>query len=227
MRQVVEDIYRVALTFQETVDGIFLQRRASISWDTVSQIETRKRTGRVAPSVPHRFLNRDALTADGEGRLGCLLVIRKVICLVNHALHIECEVVVISVPRFIFTGMLLAATSVQARPPLYIREGNSTYGKVLMTVDGNKVHQGNSSYGPVLFTIDGNKIREGNSSYGTIIATVENGKVIAGNSNYGKVVANVGEGQIREGNSSYGKVIANTDGGQMSGAAAASLLLMR
>jgi hypothetical protein len=136
---------------------------------------------------------------------------------------------VTSKTKFIFAtiGMLLAAAVVQAEPPLHIREGGSSYGKVLMTVDGNKVRQGNSSCGPVLFTIDGNKIREGNSSYGPIIATVENGKVMAGNSSYGKTIANVGEGQIREGNSSYGKVIANTDGGQMSGAAAASLLLMR
>lgn len=69
VRQVVEDIYRVALTYQETVDGILLQRRPSISWDTVSQIETRRRTGRVAPSVPHGFLKRDALTAEGERKI--------------------------------------------------------------------------------------------------------------------------------------------------------------
>jgi hypothetical protein len=42
-----------------------------------------------------------------------------------------------------------------------------------------------------------------------------------------KTIANVGEGRAHVGNSSYGKVIANTDGGQISGAAAASLLLMR
>jgi hypothetical protein len=80
--------------------------------------------------------------------------------------------VLISSARFLLAGMamLLAAATVQAEPPLYIREGNSTYGAV--------------------------------------IATVENGKAM-------------------EGNSSYGKVIANTDGGQMSGAAAASLLLMQ
>ena len=65
------------------------------------------------------------------------------------------------------------------------------------------------------------------TTVGPVIATVENGKVMAGNSSYGKTIANIGEGQIREGGSSYGKVIANTDGGQMSGAAAASLLLMR
>jgi hypothetical protein len=42
-----------------------------------------------------------------------------------------------------------------------------------------------------------------------------------------KTIANIGESQVRYCGSSYGKVIANTDGGQMSGAAAASLLLMR
>lgn len=69
VRQAVEDVYRVALTYQETVDGILLQRRPSISWDTVSQMETRRRTGRVAPSVPHGFVKRDALTAEGERKI--------------------------------------------------------------------------------------------------------------------------------------------------------------
>lgn len=69
VRQAVEDIYLVALTYQETVDGILLQRRPSISWDTVSQIETRRRTGRAAPPVPHGFLKRDALTAEGERKI--------------------------------------------------------------------------------------------------------------------------------------------------------------
>lgn len=65
VREVVEDIYRVALTYQEKVVGILLQRRPSISWNTVS----RRRTGRVAPSVPHGLLKRDALTAEGERKI--------------------------------------------------------------------------------------------------------------------------------------------------------------
>lgn len=69
VRQAVEDIYRVALTYQETVDGILLQRRPSISWDTVSQIETRRRTARAAPPVPHGFMKRDALTAERERKI--------------------------------------------------------------------------------------------------------------------------------------------------------------
>lgn len=40
-------------------------------------------------------------------------------------------------------------------------------------------------------------------------------------------VATVTGNQVREGNFSYGNVIANTDGGRMSGAAAASLMLLR
>lgn len=69
VRLAVEDIYRIALTYQETVDGILLQRRPSISWDSVSQIEARRRTGSAAPSVPHGYLKRDALTAEGERRI--------------------------------------------------------------------------------------------------------------------------------------------------------------
>lgn len=84
------------------------------------------------------------------------------------------------------------------------------------------------SLGPVIFTIDGNKIREGNSSYGKVIANVdEHGRVHEGSSSYGRTIANVDDGQVREGSSSYGKTIANTDGGRMSGAAAASLMLLR
>ena len=42
-----------------------------------------------------------------------------------------------------------------------IREGNSSYGTVILLMDGTKVRRGNSSYGTVLMTLDGNKIRQG------------------------------------------------------------------
>ena len=131
-------------------------------------------------------------------------------------------------PRKFFLLSLLVAVPALAQPPLRIREGSSSYGKTTMTVTGDKVRLGNSPYGPVVFTLDGNKIREGNSSYGKVIANVdERGLVHEGNSSYSKTIATVSGNQVREGDSPYGKTIANTEGGRMSGAAAASLLLLR
>lgn len=40
-----------------------------------------------------------------------------------------------------------------------VRQGNSSYGDVILTMDGNKVRRGNSSYGDVIMTLDGEKIR--------------------------------------------------------------------
>ena len=111
---------------------------------------------------------------------------------------------------------------------LKIREGTGSYGSVKMNVTGEEVRLGDSSYGPVIFTIDGNKIREGDSSYGKVVANVDSeGRVRAGDSAYGKVIATVTGNQVKQGDSAYGKTIATTEGGRMSGAAAASLLLLR
>jgi hypothetical protein len=137
-------------------------------------------------------------------------------------------------PRFqnlfllpVLLGLFISSTTL-ADAPLRIREGSSSYGKVTMTVTGNKVRLGDSSYGPVVFTIDGNKIREGDSSYGPVIATVDDhGRVRQGDSAYGKTIATVTGNQVKEGDSTYGKAIATTEGGRMSGAAAASLMLLR
>ena len=123
---------------------------------------------------------------------------------------------------------ILSTQPARAEPPLQIRSGNSSYGEVVMNVDGSKVRLGNSAYGPVLFNIDGDKIREGNSQYGRVVATADsNGRIHQGNGPYGKTIATVTGNRVREGNSEYGRTIANTDGGRMSGAAAASLLLLR
>jgi len=68
VRQAVEDVYRIALTYQETVEGILLDSRPSLSWNSVSQIETRRKTGRVPP-VLHEISTRDALTAERERKI--------------------------------------------------------------------------------------------------------------------------------------------------------------
>ena len=45
--------------------------------------------------------------------------------------------------------------------------------------DGNKVRYGDSSYGKIIATIDDTRVREGDSSYGKIIAIVEGGRMSA------------------------------------------------
>ena len=37
----------------------------------------------------------------------------------------------------------------------------------------NKVRQGDSTWGSIVYTIDGNKIRRGDSSWGTVIYTLD------------------------------------------------------
>ena len=39
------------------------------------------------------------------------------------------------------------------------------------------MRRGDSSYGPVIATVNGNTVREGDSSYGRVIATVEGGEM--------------------------------------------------
>lgn len=120
--------------------------------------------------------------------------------------------------------LAISATPTIADSPRQIREGGNSYGKTILSVDGDRVRQGNSSYGNVLYTIDGSQIREGNSTYGKVLATVQSdGRITEGSGS----IANVKEGAVREGSSSFGQVIANTNGGRMSGAAAATHLLLR
>jgi hypothetical protein len=44
---------------------------------------------------------------------------------------------------------------------------------------GLKCRQGDSSWGTVILTVDGSKVRRGDSSWGTVIATVEGGRMSA------------------------------------------------
>jgi hypothetical protein len=131
--------------------------------------------------------------------------------------------------RAIVGLLVLASNSPSlAGSPLRVWLGSSGYGKVILTVDGSKVHRGDSPYGPVIFTIEGNRIREGDSAYGQVVASVgPNGRVHLGDSPYGKTIATVNGGQVREGDAAYGETIATTEGGQMTGAAAATFLLLR
>lgn len=107
-----------------------------------------------------------------------------------------------------------------------IRQGDSTYGTVILTIDGDQVRRGDSTYGDVIMCFDGNKVRRGDSAYGTIIVTVDGQKVRRGDSFDGTVIATLDGQKVRQGDSSYGTVIATTEGGYMSGAAAAAFLLL-
>ena len=128
----------------------------------------------------------------------------------------------------VLLSMLLVADVALADSHRIVREGDGAYGKIILSVDGNRVRLGGSSYGSVLYILDGNKIREGASPYGNVIATVQpDGRVTEGSSSYGRTIATVKHGKVREGVSSFGEVIANTDGGRMSGAAAATHILLR
>lgn len=69
-----------------------------------------------------------------------------------------------------------------------------------MTIDGNKIRQGDSLFGKVLATVDGDKVIQGEPGlfgFGDkVIATIDGKKVREGNSVFGKVIATVGGGRM-------------------------------
>ena len=125
----------------------------------------------------------------------------------------------------IFVGLLRGAGT-GSSGGTQIRRGNSTFGDVILTIDGKKVRAGNSMFGPVLMTFEGNQIRSGDSIFGTVLATVEGDSVREGNSIFGTTIATIHGNAVHEGTSMFGTVIATIDGGgRMAGAAAAVFLL--
>lgn len=125
----------------------------------------------------------------------------------------------------VFTGMLRGASS-GISSQTQVHRGNSTFGEVILTIDGSRVIAGNSTYGAVILTIDGNQIRRGNSMYGDVMATVEGESVREGNSIFGNTFATINGNTIHEGSSMFGTAIATIGvGGRMAGAAAAVFLL--
>ena len=99
-------------------------------------------------------------------------------------------------------ALLCCAGVASSESLLRIREGSGSYGKTILSVEGNRVRLGGASYGSVLYTIDGNQIREGNSSYGKVLATVQSdGRVTEGSGSYGRTIANVRNSIVREGSS--------------------------
>lgn len=102
-----------------------------------------------------------------------------------------------------------------------VREGDSTFGRVILTVDGDRVRLGDSAYGQVVMRFDGNLIRKGDSTFGPILANVDGSRVREGDSRFGRTIANIAANKVREGDSTFGRVLATTEGGRMSAAAAA------
>jgi hypothetical protein len=65
--------------------------------------------------------------------------------------------------------------SAAANATLKIRAGDSFYGPVILTVDGEHVRLGDLSYGKVIFTFDGKQLLNGDSRYGIVLATAGSG----------------------------------------------------
>lgn len=105
---------------------------------------------------------------------------------------------------------MLALTSSRDKN-FYIREGSSSYGKVLYNFDGEYVREGSSSYGTIIYNINDGDIREGSSKYGKILFNIDGKYIREGSSKYGKIRYNLDGRYIREESSSYGKILYNID----------------
>ena len=107
-----------------------------------------------------------------------------------------------------------------------IRRGNSSFGEIILSIDGTKVREGDSMFGQVIMTIDGNTIRRGDSMFGEVMASIDGQTVREGNSMFGTSIATIDGDCVREGTSMFGTTIAKIEGGgRMAGTAAAVFLL--
>ena len=126
----------------------------------------------------------------------------------------------------VFMGLLRGLGSETGSRGTCVRRGNSTFGDVILNVEGKRIRAGSSSFGTVLMTIEGNQLRDGDSMFGTVLATLDGNQVREGSLMFGNVIATIEGNQVREGSSMFGDVIATIDGGgRMAGAAAAVYLL--
>lgn len=128
----------------------------------------------------------------------------------------------------IFAAVLAAARSGSSSGSgarIRIREGDSSFGRILLTMEGDRVRRGDTTLGEVIMRLDGQRIRQGDSTIGRILANVDGDRVREGDSSYGRILAKIDGNKIREGDSSYGRILATTEGGRMSAAVAAVYLL--
>lgn len=94
----------------------------------------------------------------------------------------------------------------------FFRSTFNMFGDVLFNTESNdgRIREGQTSYGKVLWHIDGDFIREGDGPYGKIVAKVcSDGRIREGQTSYGKVIAHIDGEFIREGDGPYGKVLMN------------------
>jgi len=90
---------------------------------------------------------------------------------------------------------------------IYIREGQTSTGRILYNVYGNWVREGQSSTSRILYNFDGNWIREGQSSTGRILYNIDGNWIREGQTSTGRIVCNIDGNWIREGQTSTGRIL--------------------
>ena len=90
---------------------------------------------------------------------------------------------------------------------IYIREGQTSTGRILYNVYGNWVREGQSSTSRILYNFDGNWIREGQSSTGRILYNIDGNWIREGQTSTGCIVCNIDGNWIREGQTSTGRIL--------------------
>jgi len=92
---------------------------------------------------------------------------------------------------------------------LYIREGQSSTGRILYNIDGNYIRETQSSTGRILYNIDGNWIRETQSSTGRILYNIDGNYIRETQSSTGRILYNIDGNYVRETQSSTGRIVCN------------------
>lgn len=92
---------------------------------------------------------------------------------------------------------------------IYIRRGNSKQGTIIYRYDEStkKVREGQSSFVKIVFTKDNNRIRLGQAPYGKVKYTIDGNFIREGDNKFGKILYNIDGCFIREGSSKCGKII--------------------
>ena len=77
--------------------------------------------------------------------------------------------------RLLITLCFVITATLAHSQVYYIREGQTSYGKILYNYDTKTklIREGQTSYGKILFNIDKNFVREGQVSYGKIKYYIE------------------------------------------------------
>ena len=100
---------------------------------------------------------------------------------------------------FLFCILVLSITTVFGQK--YIRKGSNKYGTIVYRYDEstNKVREGQTSFGKIIYTKDNNRIRIGQTSYGKVKYTIDGNFIREGDTKYGKIVYYIDNNFIRKG----------------------------